>query len=104
MERLVKEVGADRFSIDDDIAKVALVGAGMKSHPGVAVDMFNALALRVHQHRDDLDVADPYLVCDPQIGRRARGAGDPRAVRTGRAGGGAVKVAVVGATGAVGVR
>ena len=44
MERLVKEVGADRFSIDDDIAKVALVGAGMKSHPGVAADMFNALA------------------------------------------------------------
>ena len=44
MERLVKEVGADRFTIDDDIAKVALVGAGMKSHPGVAADMFDALA------------------------------------------------------------
>jgi aspartate kinase len=44
MDRLVKEVGADRFTIDDDIAKVALVGAGMKSHPGVAADMFNALA------------------------------------------------------------
>ena len=44
MERLVKEVGAERFTIDDDIAKVALVGAGMKSHPGVAADMFNALA------------------------------------------------------------
>jgi aspartate kinase len=44
MERLVKEVGADRFTIDDDIAKVALVGAGMKNHPGVAADMFNALA------------------------------------------------------------
>jgi aspartate kinase len=44
MERLVKEVGADRFTIDDDIAKVSLVGAGMKSHPGVAADMFDALA------------------------------------------------------------
>ena len=44
MERLVKEVGAERFTIDDDIATVALVGAGMKSHPGVAADMFNALA------------------------------------------------------------
>jgi aspartate kinase len=44
MERLVKEVGAERFTVDDDIAKVALVGAGMKSHPGVAADMFNALA------------------------------------------------------------
>ncbi len=44
MERMVKEVGAERFTIDDDIAKVALVGAGMKSHPGVAADMFDALA------------------------------------------------------------
>ena len=30
--------------MDDDIAKVSLVGAGMKSHPGVAADMFEALA------------------------------------------------------------
>ena len=44
MERLVKEVGADRFTIADAIAKVSLVGAGMKSHPGVAADMFDALA------------------------------------------------------------
>jgi aspartate kinase len=44
MERLVAEVGAERYTIDDDIAKVALVGAGMKSHPGVAADMFSALA------------------------------------------------------------
>ncbi|HEV8528667.1 MAG TPA: ACT domain-containing protein, partial [Actinomycetes bacterium] len=27
-----------------DIAKVSLVGAGMKSHPGVAAEMFEALA------------------------------------------------------------
>lgn len=44
MERLVKEVGADAFTIDDDIAKLSLVGAGMKSHPGVAADMFDSLA------------------------------------------------------------
>jgi aspartate kinase len=30
--------------VDDDIAKVSLVGAGMKSHPGVAADMFDVLA------------------------------------------------------------
>jgi aspartate kinase len=30
--------------LDDDVAKVSLVGAGMKSHPGVAADMFEALA------------------------------------------------------------
>jgi aspartate kinase len=44
MERLVKEIGADSFTIDDDIATLSLVGAGMKSHPGVAADMFDSLA------------------------------------------------------------
>ena len=44
MERVAKEVGATGTSVDDEIAKVSLVGAGMKSHPGVAADMFDALA------------------------------------------------------------
>jgi aspartate kinase len=44
MEHLVTEVGVDGFTLDPDIAKVSLVGAGMKSHPGVAADMFDALA------------------------------------------------------------
>jgi aspartate kinase len=41
---LTNEIGAERFTVDDDIAKVSLVGAGMKSHPGVAADMFDVLA------------------------------------------------------------
>ncbi len=44
MERVVKEIDATRFSIDDQISKVSLVGAGMKAHPGVAADLFDALA------------------------------------------------------------
>jgi aspartate kinase len=44
MDRVVKEIGADRYTLDDGIAKVSMVGAGMKSHPGVAADMFDALA------------------------------------------------------------
>jgi aspartate kinase len=44
LEALTAEIGAARFTIDDDIAKVSLVGAGMKSHPGVAADMFDVLA------------------------------------------------------------
>jgi len=44
IETLTNEIGADRFTIDDDIAKISLVGAGMKSHPGVAADMFDVLA------------------------------------------------------------
>ena len=37
-------VDAAGFSCDPDIAKVSLIGAGMKSNPGVAADMFDALA------------------------------------------------------------
>jgi aspartate kinase len=44
MSRVVEEVGAERFSADDRIAKISLVGAGMRSHPGVAADMFEAMA------------------------------------------------------------
>ena len=39
-----KEIGAAGFSQDSDIGKVSLIGAGMRSHPGVAADMFEALA------------------------------------------------------------
>jgi aspartate kinase len=41
---IVTDVGAVRFQTDDGIAKLSLVGAGMKSNPGVAADMFDALA------------------------------------------------------------
>ncbi|MDP9243286.1 MAG: aspartate kinase [Actinomycetota bacterium] len=44
LDRVIEEVGAIRYSSDDRIAKVSLVGAGMRSHPGVAADMFEALA------------------------------------------------------------
>ena len=44
MEAIARKVGAEGFTRDDDIARVSLIGAGMKSHPGVAADMFEALA------------------------------------------------------------
>jgi len=44
LDALTLEIGADRFEVDDDIAKISLVGAGMKAAPGVAADMFDALA------------------------------------------------------------
>ena len=44
LEQLRGEIGARGIAFDPDIAKVSLVGAGMKSHPGVAADMFEALA------------------------------------------------------------
>src|SRR5437762_5488411 len=44
LERLSTEIGARGVLYDAEIGKVSLVGAGMKSHPGVAADMFEALA------------------------------------------------------------
>jgi aspartate kinase len=39
-----RDVGAADVTTDPSVAKISLVGAGMKSHPGVAADMFEALA------------------------------------------------------------
>jgi aspartate kinase len=37
-------VGAAGVDFDDDIAKISLIGAGMRSHPGIAAGMFQTLA------------------------------------------------------------
>ena len=42
--RVAKEIGAADVTTDADIAKVSLVGAGMKSSPGIAARMFRVLA------------------------------------------------------------
>jgi aspartate kinase len=44
LARIAKEIDAAGVNQDPDIAKISLIGAGMKSHPGVAADMFDALA------------------------------------------------------------
>ncbi len=44
MEEMVKKVGADGVTMDEDIAKVSIVGSGMIAHPGVASKMFSVLA------------------------------------------------------------
>jgi aspartate kinase len=43
-EELSAELGVARVTADDDVARVSLVGAGMKSNPGVAATMFETLA------------------------------------------------------------
>ncbi len=44
VSRVATEIGATGVSHDNDIAKVSLVGAGMKSAPGIAAKMFRVLA------------------------------------------------------------
>jgi aspartate kinase len=43
-EDLSKELGADGVKSNEKIAKVSIVGVGMKTHCGVAAKMFHALA------------------------------------------------------------
>jgi aspartate kinase len=44
IEAVVAEIGAAGHDVDASIAKLSLVGAGMKTHPGVAAKMFSCLA------------------------------------------------------------
>jgi aspartate kinase len=44
LQRVASELGAREIRTDDKIAKVSLVGVGMRSHAGVASKMFGALA------------------------------------------------------------
>jgi aspartate kinase len=44
MEDHLDDIGASGITADGDVGRVSLVGAGMKSHPGVAAQMFETLA------------------------------------------------------------
>ena len=44
LARIQSEVGYDRLLYDDQIGKVSLIGAGMRSHPGITAKFFAALA------------------------------------------------------------
>ncbi|MGH1486789.1 MAG: aspartate kinase [Cellvibrionaceae bacterium] len=44
LEPVAAELGAQKIVTDDSIAKVSIVGVGMRSHAGVAANMFKTLA------------------------------------------------------------
>ena len=44
MKKLQGEVGFQAIQYDDQIGKLSLIGAGMRSHPGVTATFFAALA------------------------------------------------------------
>ena len=73
LEPVVRRARASpQIDTDPEIGKVSIVGAGMRSHPGVAAKVFETLAERGDQHRDDLDLADQDLVRDPLRGGARR--------------------------------
>jgi aspartate kinase len=44
LDQLARDIGAEGWTPEGDIAKVSVIGAGMKSNPGVAAAIFEALA------------------------------------------------------------
>lgn len=44
LQRVQKEIGFQNILFDDTIGKISLIGAGMRSHPGVSATLFAALA------------------------------------------------------------
>ncbi|MGQ0632403.1 MAG: aspartate kinase [Sporichthyaceae bacterium] len=44
LEKIQAEIGFESLRYDDQIGKVSLIGAGMRSHPGVSAKFFAALA------------------------------------------------------------
>ncbi|MBF4163209.1 aspartate kinase [Nocardioides acrostichi] len=44
LARIQDEVGYDKLLFDDRVGKVSLIGAGMRSHPGITANFFSALA------------------------------------------------------------
>ena len=65
--RVAAEIGARGVDHDADIAKISLVGAGMKSSPGIAAKMFRTLADESVNIADDLDLDHSH-----QRGHRVR--------------------------------
>ena len=83
MERVVKEIGATRFSVDDEIAKVSLVGAGMKSiraSPRTCSTRWRTNGINIEM----ISTSSIRISCVIRKARRRAGrAHDPRAVRAG---------------------
>jgi aspartate kinase len=44
ISEVVREVGAEKIEVNDNVAKISIIGVGMISHTGVAARMFQALA------------------------------------------------------------
>src|SRR5690625_1489987 len=44
LKEATAEIGFEKLIYDDQIGKLSLVGAGMRSHPGISADLFGALS------------------------------------------------------------
>ena len=115
LAKLQGEVGFEQLLYDDQIGKVSLIGAGMRSPPRHHRQVLLGPGRGRREHRDDLHLGDPDLGHRRRGGRDRRRPGHPHRVRPGlRRGRGRrlrrhrpmttrLNVGIVGATGQVGV-
>lgn len=61
-EEIGKEIGVKEVASDDDIAKVSIIGVGMKSHSGIAAKMFETLA-KHHINIDMISTSEIKISC-----------------------------------------
>lgn len=59
---MVSRYGVQGFEIDDRVAKVSIVGVGMRSHTGVASRMFRALG-EAHVNIDNISTSEIVVGC-----------------------------------------
>jgi len=61
-ERLTKEIGVQQVVIDDEVAKVSVVGVGMRSHSGVASRLFEAMQ-RANVNIENISTSEIVISC-----------------------------------------
>ncbi|WAL39187.1 aspartate kinase [Brevibacterium sp. BRM-1] len=57
LEAAKEEIGFDHLRYDDQIGKLSVVGAGMRSHPGVTANLFDALS-KAHINIDMISTSE----------------------------------------------
>ena len=62
---VAREIGGGEVVAGEDVAKVSIVGAGMASNPGVAVNDVRRAGRRGHEHPDDQHVRDQDFLYHP---------------------------------------
>ena len=81
LEKARGEIGYQIMQGSTDVAKISVIGIGMRSHAGVAAECFRALAGRGHQHPGDHDVRNQDIGVDRCALHRACGTDFAFAIR-----------------------
>ncbi len=84
LEKAKAELEFAEVKADTNVAKISVIGVGMRSHAGVAPTMFKTLADKGDQHPGDLDLGDQGQRAGRRGVHRAGGAGAAHRLWAGR--------------------